>query len=110
MTLIDIPYDVFESDKEIVIVMPLWWIKKDSVVLHLKEYKLYMTGRRYKPALRDDLVHVEKNCYRWEIKTVVDLPPTVYFKDMHTTLSPENILTIIVPKNIEPDTIHVEIE
>jgi len=41
---------------------------------------------------------------------VVDLPPTVYFKDMHTTLSPENILTIIVPKNIEPDTIHVEIE
>jgi hypothetical protein len=60
--------------------------------------------------LRDDLVPLEENCYRGEIKTVIDLPPTVYFKDIHTTLSPENILTIIVPKNIEPDAIKVEIQ
>lgn len=109
MAYIQIPYDIYESTREVVLVVPLWGIKRDSITVEIKDYQLFITGRRYKPQLKDDLLSVEENCYWGEIKTVIDLPPTVYFKDIHVSLSQENIMTIIVPKNIEPEHIKIEI-
>ncbi len=108
--MIQIPYDLYESPEEFVLAIPLWWVKKDSIVLKLKDYQLTLTARRYKLWLKDNLVPLEENCYRWEIKTKIDLPPNIYFKDIHTTLSPENILTILIPKNIEPENISIDIQ
>lgn len=108
--MIQIPYDLYESPEEFVLIIPLWGVKKDSIILNLKDYQLTLTAWRYKPNIKDDLVSLEQNCYWGEIKTKIDLPPNIYFKDIHTTLSPENILTIIIPKNIEPEKLSVDIQ
>jgi HSP20 family molecular chaperone IbpA len=110
MSYIQIPYDIYESDKEIVIIMPLGGVEKKSVKVNIKEYKFYVTANRKKIKLRDDLLPLEEQCYWWEIKTVIDLPPTIYFKDIKTLLSLENVLQIIIPKNIEPKDIEVQIQ
>ena len=36
---IDIPYDIYESPNEVVIIMPLWWVKKESLELKVEDYR-----------------------------------------------------------------------
>ena len=32
----NIPYDMYESPQEVVIVLPLWWVKKESVEVKIE--------------------------------------------------------------------------
>jgi hypothetical protein len=41
---------------------------------------------------------------------VLDLPPQAYFDKIHSKLSVDNILQIIVPKSIVPEKIELEVE
>lgn len=109
-SFVQIPYDVYTSPQEIVIVMPLWWVKKDSLSISIKKYTLYIKGERIAPKLKESLVPLEENCYRWTISTHIDLPPTVYFADIHVVLSPENVLTVVIPKVIDKEKIYVDIQ
>ncbi|MFZ5341419.1 MAG: hypothetical protein ACOZBL_02440 [Patescibacteria group bacterium] len=38
------------------------------------------------------------------------MPQNVYFEKIHTRLSPENILIILVPKVVIPEKLKIEIE
>ncbi len=108
--MIQIPYDLYESPQEFVLIIPLWWVDKESIVLEIQNYQLILKARRTKPKLKKNLTLLENNCYWWEIQTKIDLPPNIYFKDIQSKLSKENILTIIIPKNIEPSKLKIEIE
>lgn len=110
MTMITIPYDIYESQYEIIIILPLWWVKKESIELRITEYVLYISGIRSYGQLREDCIPVRQDCFRWDIKLTIDLPANITYKNMHSTLSKENILTIIIPKNVVPDNINVQIE
>ena len=105
-----IPYDIYESPQELVIVLPLWWVEKESLRLTIKDYRLVISGTRHKPKVKDNLIPLREECYRWEITQVIDLPPQVYFDKIHSKLTSDNILQIIVPKALVPEKISLEVE
>jgi HSP20 family molecular chaperone IbpA len=105
-----IPYDIYESPQEIVILLPLWWVKKESLKLAIKDYRLVITGERIKPKVKDHLIPLKEECYRWPIDQIIDLPPQVYFDKIHSKLTPDNTLQIIVPKALVPEKISLEVE
>lgn len=105
-----IPYDLYESQHEVVIIMPLGWVKKDSIALKLRDYNLFISWERNSPIVREDCVSVIQECFWWNIECLISLPPTITYSTIHSSLSKENILTIIIPKNFIPDVIPIEIE
>lgn len=108
--LITIPYDIYESPNEMVIVMPLWWVKKDTIEISIDDYRLIVKWVREKILLKEDFIPLKEDCYRWEIKQILDLPPQSYFDKIHSKLSLDNILQIIVPKSLVPEKIKLEVE
>ncbi len=109
-TKLNIPYDIYESPNEIFIVMPLWGVKKESLRIEIKEYKLHITGTRENITVKDSLNPVKQQCYRGKINEIINLPNHIYFDKIHSKLSPENILQIIIPKAVIPNHIKVNIE
>lgn len=107
MWSVDIPVDIFDSPTEFVVVIPLWWVEKSSVQLSLQGLLLTITWTRMKPDIKDSLSPVSQKCYRWTFKKVLEIPSNSYFNNIHSELSPTNILTIIVPKVIVPESITV---
>ncbi len=105
-----IPYDIYESPQELVIVLPLGWVDKNTLKLEIKDYRLVISGKRNKPKVKDHLIPLREDCYWGEINQVIDLPPQVYFDKIHSKLTPENILQIIVPKALVPEKISLEVE
>lgn len=105
-----IPYDIYESPQEIVILLPLWGVKKETLKLNIKDYRLVITGERIKPKVKDNLISLKEECYRWPIDQVIDLPPQVYFDKIHSKLTSDNTLQIIVPKALVPEKIKLEVE
>ncbi len=105
-----IPYDIYQSPQEIVIILPLWWVKKESIELNIKNYRLVINWKRIKPELKENLIELKQECYRWDISQTIELPPEVYFEKIHSKLSTDNTLTIIVPKALIPDKIKLEVE
>jgi len=105
-----IPYDVYESNTEIVVLLPLWWVKKESLEINLKNYKLFIKWKRIKPIIEEEFIPLKEDCYRWDIEVYIDLPPQVYFEKIHSKLNLANILEIIIPKSNMPDKIPLEIE
>ena len=53
---------------------------------------------------------MKEECYRWNLEQRIDLPPQIYFDKIHSKLTPENILQIIIPKALDPEKITLEIE
>jgi len=106
----NIPYDVFESNHELVILIPLGWVKKESLDISVKDYKLVIRWERSKPIIEDKLVPLKEDCYRWKVQILIDLPPKVYFDKIHSKLNLSNTLEIIVPKSNIPEKIPLEIE
>lgn len=109
-TPIDIPVDVYDSPQEFVIVMPLGGVQKDSVSLSLDNTTLKIMWKRVSPQMKDTLVPKKLWCFWWEFSKIVPLPTNSYFNNIHSNLSSENILTVIVPKVIVPEEIIVNIE
>ena len=107
---IDIPYDIYESPNEVVIIMPLWWVKKESLELKVEDYRLVIHWVRERIVLRDDFIPLKEECYRGDINLVIDLPPQSYFDRIHSKLTIDSILQVIVPKAIVPDYIDLQIE
>lgn len=105
-----IPYDMFQSPQEIVIIMPLGGIQKNSLKLSINDYKLNIKWERNKQTLKEDFIPLKEECYRWPISQQIDLPSQVYFDKIHSKLSPDNILTIIIPKATIPENIQLKIE
>jgi HSP20 family molecular chaperone IbpA len=105
-----VPYDMYESQQEIVIIMPLWWVKKESLNLKIEDYKLLIQWERKLIQLKDNLSSIKEECYRWNLEQRIDLPPQIYFDKIHSKLTPENILQIIIPKALVPEKITLEIE
>jgi HSP20 family molecular chaperone IbpA len=60
---VQIPYDVYESSKEMVIILPLAGVAKNNISLTLNQYELTVTGTRSKPQLKSDLSNVKEECY-----------------------------------------------
>lgn len=105
-----IPYDIYESPQEIVIFLPLGGVEKDSIHLSIKDYRLVIQWKRVKPSIKEHLAPLREECYRWEIHQVIDLPPQVYFDKIHSKLTPDNTLQIVVPKALVPEKIALEVE
>ena len=105
-----IPYDIYESPNEMVIIMPLWWVKKDTIEISIDDYRLIVKWVREKVSLKDDCIALKEDCYWWEIEQILDLPPQSYFDKIHSKLSVDNILQIIVPKAMVPEKIQLEVE
>lgn len=105
-----IPYDVYESPYEVAIILPLWWVQKESISLIIRHETIFIKWKRTIPTIRKDFTPIQKLCFRGDIDIAIDLPPESNYKNMTSNLSKENILTIIIPKNIIPDNIKVNIE
>jgi HSP20 family molecular chaperone IbpA len=105
-----IPYDIYESPAEMVILLPLGGVKKESIHLSIDNYRLVITGQRVQPKLKDTCIPLKQECYRGEIKNVIDLPSQAYFDKIHSKLTPDNILQVIIPKMSVPDKIELELE
>lgn len=110
MEKISIPMDIYESTKEMVIVVPLSWVDKKSIKIRITNYKLYISGNRKSPEFRDDLIAVKQDCYRWEFEQFVSLPNGINFEKIHSKFTSENILLITVAKLYIPDTVSIDLE
>lgn len=107
---IDIPYDIYESPAEVVIVMPLGWVKKESLELKVEDYRLVIHWVREKIELREDFIPLKEECYRGDINLMIDLPPQSYFDKIHSKLTADSVLQVVIPKAIVPDHIDLQIE
>lgn len=105
-----IPYDMYESDEDILIIIPFWWVEKESISISIQYETITITGDRKKTKLWRNYKTLQEPCYRWPVSLHIDLPPEVRYKEMESKLSIENILTILIPKNIIPDNIPLHIE
>ena len=108
--MLSIPYDIYESPHEIVIIIPLWWVIKESVKINISDENIVVYWERKSIDLREDFVPVVEECFRWKIETKINLPPRIAYQKIHSRLSKENILHIILPKNCIPERINVDIE
>ena len=107
---INIPYDIYESSNEMVVIMPLGGVNKESIDISIDDYRLVIKWVREKIELKDDCVPLKEECYRGELEQKIDLPPQAYFDKIHSKLSIDNILQIVVPKSVVPDKIELEVE
>lgn len=105
-----IPYDMYESSQELLIIMPLGGVKKKSLSLKIEDYKLLIEGERSNPEVKENLVSIREECYWGKLHQIIDLPAQIYFEKIHSKLTPENTLQIIIPKALVPEKIVVEIE
>ena len=105
-----IPYDMYESSQELLIIMPLGGVKKESLSLKIQDYKLLIEGERSNPEVKENLVSIREECYWGKLHQIIDLPAQIYFEKIHSQLTPENTLQIIIPKALVPEKIVVEIE
>jgi len=105
-----IPYDMYESSQELLIIMPLGGVKKESLSLKIEDYKLLIEGERSNPEVKENLVSIREACYWGKLHQIIELPAQIYFEKIHSKLTPENTLQIIIPKALVPEKIVVEIE
>ena len=105
-----IPYDMYESSQELLIIMPLGGVKKESLSLKIEDYKLLSEGERSNPEVKENLISIREECYWGKLHQIIDLPAQIYFEKIHSKLTPENTLQIIIPKALVPEKIVVEIE
>mgnify|MGYP003595298649 CR=1 FL=1 len=109
-THIDIPMDMYQSATEILIIIPLWWITKESIKIILLENKLIISGNRVSPVLNEKYVVIHDQCFWGGFEKKIDLPQSVYFDKIYSELSPDNVLSIVVPKLIIPEQVPVVIK
>jgi HSP20 family molecular chaperone IbpA len=105
-----IPYDMYESPQEVVIILPLGGVKKESVAVNIEDYRILVRGVREKPKMKVSCLPVQEECYRGPIELIIDIPPQVYFDKIHSKLTLDNTLQIIVPKALVPEKIELEVE
>ena len=105
-----IPYDMYESSQELLIIMPLGGVKKESLSLKIEDYKLLIEWERSNPEVKENLVSIREECYWGKLHQIIDLPAQIYFEKIHSKLTRENTLQIIIPKALVPEKIVVEIE
>jgi HSP20 family molecular chaperone IbpA len=108
-TNINIPLDVYESPEEIVIIIPLGWVKKESLQIRLEKTNLFIKWDRIQPKLKETLKPIIQKCYWGQFSKKIELPQNIYFDKIHSILTPENILIISVPKIIIPEKIEIKI-
>lgn len=107
---IDIPMDVFESWDELLVVIPLGWVSKNSIEVYLEKTRIIVKWERKKPNIKDWLLALQQDCFWWVFSKTIELPQNVYFDKINTKLTIDNILLIIVPKIIIPDKIKLQVE
>ena len=105
-----IPYDMYESSQELLIIMPLGGVKKESLSLKIEDYKLLIEGERSNPEVKENLVSIREECYWGKLHQIIDLPAQIYFEKIHSKLTPENTHQFIIPKALGPEKIVVAIE
>ena len=105
-----VPYDMYESPQEVIILVPLGWVKKESVEVKIEDYKISIKGMREKRLLKDSCIAIQEECYWGPVKLTIDIPPQVYFDRIQSKLTFDNVLEIIVPKAIVPEKIQLEVE
>jgi HSP20 family molecular chaperone IbpA len=59
-----IPYDMYESPQEVIIVLPLGGVKKDSLEVKIEEYRILIRGEREKPTIKESFLPIQEECYR----------------------------------------------
>lgn len=106
----EIPYDVYESPNEIVIIVPLAWVKKEDIDIVIDDDRLIIEWQRENVLLKEDFIPLKETCYRWPIRLEIDLPPQCYFEKIHSKISVDNVLQIVVPKAFIPWKIELEVE
>lgn len=106
----EIPLDIYESPAEMVIHLPLGWVDKKSISLALDSNRLTITAQRTKPSVKESLTPRDQQCYRWSFEKSITIPSTSFFNGIVSTLSPENILIITIPKVMVPKNIPVTVE
>lgn len=110
ITNIEIPMDIYDSTDELVVIVPIWWVHKQSLEVYLEKTALVINWERICPAIKDTLRPLQQECFWWSFSKKLDLPQNVYFDKIHTKLTIDNILIIVVPKIIIPDKIKLEVE
>ena len=105
-----IPYDMYESPQEVVIIIPLGWVKKESVEVKIENYRIQIRWFRLAPQLKESYIPIQEECYRWPIELEIEIPPQVYFDRIHSKLTLDNTLEIVKPKSLVTEKIQLELE
>ena len=69
-----------------------------------------VTAQRNQPTIKPSLTPTTQSCYRGAFEKRIQLPATSFFNGIQSTLTPENILIITVPKVLIPKHLAVTIE
>ena len=110
MEKISVPMDIYESTKEMTIIIPLSGVDKKSIKIWITNYQLYISGLRKSPSLREDMIAVKQDCYWGDFEQVVSLPNGINFEKIHSKFTIENVLIVTIPKIYIPDTVSIELE
>lgn len=106
---IKIPFDIYESPEEIVIIMPMWGVSKEDIQIWLEKTTLYISWVRKPPKLKETLQPVQTECFRGEFSQQIPLPQNIFFDKISSHMTENNILVITVPKIIIPEKLEIKL-
>jgi HSP20 family molecular chaperone IbpA len=110
LPIVDIPYDLHETLMELVVVMPLGWVKKESIVLTWEWKHILVSADRPQPHFTTVVHSHIAHAYWWTFAQRIHLPDiSIAYDKVVSSLSPENILTILIPKILQPETIALHV-
>jgi HSP20 family molecular chaperone IbpA len=107
--MVDVPMDMYQSATEVLIVIPLWWVKKESIKINITGHILKVSWVRTLPMIADKYVPMQEQCFWGTFEKTITLPEKIYYEKIYSELSTDNILKIVVPKLITPETVAVVI-
>lgn len=105
----NIPMDIYESPKEIVVIIPIAGVDRESIRLTIEQSKLVVAWMRVSPIVKETLALAHSECYWWEFSHVIDLPMTIYYDKIFSQLTNDNVLVITVPKLFIPEHLSIEV-
>jgi HSP20 family protein len=101
--------DVYENDRQVVIVVDLAGVDRDHLKVTLDGRAIQIIGRRYSPCPPGSLRIRQMEIDTGEFRRRIVLPGAVMFEESECTYK-DGFLNIVLPKETKPEVIQIPVE
>ena len=94
-----IALDIVETEKEMVIIVPIAWLDIDDIEIEIKDYILSVKWERKKLPLYLEWEVLVEECFFWRFARSIIMPENLDFDAINAVME-NNLLVIRIPKHI----------
>ena len=94
-----IALDIVETEKEMVIIVPIAWLDIDDIEIEIKDYILSVKWERKRLPLYSEWEILVEECFFWKFARSIIMPENLDFDAINAVME-NNLLVIRIPKHI----------